>query len=1228
MINAVALARALDEPPTTDAAWWQSIPWLTVLIIAVVIVVIALLIWAIVIWRRKRAAAAAPRPVGSSAGDRLRALWEPFYRELPARALHYPTVVVMGEAGVGKSHAIATRVDWRGQTKQYQASVDHGAAMQLYLGPDVVVHELSAAVLRDVGPELKRSLHGLWRHMGPSATVLLVLDARSLLTTTPQALRELAQLVRGKISLFPARCRETLQLRIYLSHLDRIEGYEVFAASLGQDHPGLALESGDAKQEATRLLAAFDGHLAHALTARSGLEFDRMVQFYAELPQLIAGLGPLLDALSGTGEPFAERYTVSDLYLGAALPHSHVGDPFVVDRSQISVSVDRQHRRGLIGSAAMAASLAGVLLGLFGWHGRRVAAAEHAVARFEAVQDRQADVSEAETRAANDVTDAVEAMYASEILWFAASFRPDKRDIDGSFEQAIRHAYLEPDLDNPDRLALLYVTSLIYASRDNELGKLIRENRVMWADELGLSEWVIDAYVQSSHEPYDRPVTLPATIEQTGREWTLYLRQLDTSLRDGLLDGQEVEQLQRDLPRLRGPREYQVLSEVRELLRDDDNLYDRLAPLLSGSFDSWAGTNHAALESLSQVIRELDLRPGKIDGWGLARLIRGLDEIAGVAAAPYVLDTQDVHIDSEALMAVILRSRRHELIEAVLGQLEARPRAGGRAFFDQGARPVDAGLVRGYGGGPTRAIPGVYTKDAFDGQVAPVLRFAEQLAGVSTATVAEAEPPPTSEATPEVAAPAAPTAIDLFPTDKARLERMILAANTAYAGAYRRALDEYWNSFTFAPGSEIALPYVLEPFAAPNTWVSEFLLTAAHHANLGLPPADADPAKIYEPLREALADYGPLLTLLAEDKGTVPGLAPYQGLMAKLQQRVAEAAAISGDPDGEELILRLSGLGALALGISLGTEDDYAELVSEWLFGAGIDSDFWTPFMAPVQAVRNYGRADIRQKVATAWIYDVRPVVEPLLDKYPFSPASNEDAGIAELETIARKQGELPGTFWEAFDRLIRPAMADDRLAMLVGVEPPPGMLAMVRDLERLSSTLWDEKGEPLPLKVELRIEPLPIGAVDGRVATMASIGSGGGSVFGFNNRPDRQVLEIDWWSQGSSVVSLTMSTPVSEQDVLAGGAKPDERKFRSFASGEFSFFRLLDQAASPDLGNREDPITVVAMQRATRCSRQGPSGTKGVTLSWGLLVGADVREVSVVVLSDPWSVFAVRNCR
>lgn len=1234
MIGAWIHSRSHFEPPPTDESpWWEAVPWTAVIIGLLIVLVIGLCIWALLAWRRRRAAGAAPRPVGASAGQRLRSLWEPFYRRLPARARHYPTVVVLGDAGVGKTHAITARVDWRGQSSQYMASVEHGAAMQLYLGPDVVVHELSAAVLRDVGSDAKRALHDLWRNMGPSATVLLVLDARQLLRTTPQALRELAQLVRGKLSLFPARCRGTLELRVYLSHLDQIDGYEEFAAMLGKDHRGLELSSSDAAASAASLLASFDAHLAHALTTRTGDEFDRLVRFYDELPALITGLGPLLDALTGEHEPFGDRYRVRGLYLGALVPQSHVGDPFVVDRTQVAVSASRQQRRARRGSAALAAGLCSVAAGSLLWHGRRVEGAEQAVAKFRAVQDRQAQVSDTETAAATEVAAAIEAMYASEILWLGESFLDDKREIDGGFEQAIREAYLEPRLEDPDRINLLYVTALIYASNDNELGKLIYDNRVMWADELELSEWVIDAYVDASREPYDKPVDLPDRIVETGQEWSAYLLELDACLRDGLLDEDEVAKLQADLPALRGPREYEVLTEVRELLRADDDFYDRLAPLLTGSFDSWAGANHQALEQLSETLRGLRLKPGRIRGWGLAHLVEALTHMPAVGVGKgWVLGAGDeVSVDSQTLAEVILRSRRHELIVAVLESLEATRPGGGEAFFDTGARPADAGVIRGYGGGPSGGIAGYYTRDAYQARVALVLRFAEQQLAAEAAPADEAAAEGEAEAPApegEAGAAATPVELDLLPADEVLLDRVIRDATAAYAAAYRQELDRYWGSFEFKPGSAVALPYVIKALGQPGSWFTEFLTAVSRNAELGLPGEDEDLAGYYAPLRDALADYGPLRKLLLEDAGAIPGLEPYQGLMAALHKRLAEAATVPGDPEGEELSARLSGLGGLALGTELGTEDDYDELITAWLFGAGIDGEWWAPFLAPVDAVMAYGREDITFAVATAWNNDVRPLVNPLLDKYPFSPEANEDAGVDELETIVRRQGEVPGTFWERFDALIRPAMAEGHMAMLGGIEAPEGMLAMARDLERVSSTLWDEKGERVPLKVKLRIEPLPKEPVDGRYASMASIGAGGSSIYGFNNRPDKQALTIDWWDQGTAVVSLTMSAPVPADVALGGDAEPDERRYRVSASGTFSFYRLLDLGASRNLGARHDSITAVAMARATRCGKQGGSGTKGVTITWRVLAGSEEREVSVVVLSDPWAAFAVRRCR
>ncbi|NVB39241.1 hypothetical protein G6O69_15465 [Pseudenhygromyxa sp. WMMC2535] len=1238
---------ASEASSSEDPSVWSTLPWGTLLVILAVILVVALIVWGVIVWRRRQAAAAGLEPQGPGIGERLRTLWEPFYRGLPARAEHFPTIVVMGEAGAGKSHAIATNVDWRGQSNQFLSSVDHGAAMQLYLGPDVVVHELSAAVLRDVGSAAKHALSELWRRMGPSATVLVVVDARTLLSTQPAALRDLGQLVRGKISLFPQRCRADLKVRVLLSHLDEIPGYEGFAAVLGNAHGCLELEpEAGAEAEAERLLAHFDEHLVYGLTTRSADEFDRLVGFYAELPKLIIGLGPLLETLAGAGDPFATGYGVGELYLGSLSPESRVGDPFVVDRAGIAASMLRQRRRGLGGSAAMGVGISGLCVGLLSWHGSRVAAAEQAVDDFDASQDRLADVSDKETEAANVVSATIERMYASEILWFAASYGPSKLEIDNRFEQVIRESYLEPHLEDADRVELLYVTALIYASRDNDLGQLVRDNRTLWADNLSLSDWVIDAYVDASREPYERAVELPDPIEQTGREWTAYLTVLDACLTDGRLEHSEVELLQDKLPRLRGPREYEVLGQVRTLMREDEDLHDRLAPLLTESLDSWSGSNYDALERLSETIAGLRLSVGKLEGWGLSRLVSTLTKLPNHSGTSYELDVGEVHIESETLDTVIRRSRRHELITTVLDDIERRRPIGGRGFFDASARLIDAGQVRGYGGGPSSRIPGMYTRESYEASVAPVLGFADaQLGGAGAAAVVEGDGSAGDEAAGDGgaggdaagsaagadadsgSASAQPEVVDLLAEDEARLEREIRSATASYASAYRQALDEYWGSFEFSPGSAVALPYVLKPFAQQSSWFTDFLRAVVDNASLDLPSEDEDIASYYADLRASLADYGPLLTLLAEDAGTVPGLEPYQGLMAGLQKQVEEAAEVSGDPEAEELSMRLSGLGALSLAILTGAEDDVGDQVTDWLFGAGVDSQWWDPFLAPVEATMGYGRENIEDQLATAWIHDLRPELDPLFDKYPFSPESSEDIEAGELEALVRMQGKLPGSFWERFDSLARPAMEEGRLSTLAGVRAPAGMLATVRDLERMSNTLWDEKGERLPLEIALRVEPLPKEPVDGRSASMASVAAGGSSVTGFNNRPDPQVLVLDWWDQGSAVLSLTMSAPVDEQDALSGTARPDERRYRIFAAGTFSFYHLLDRAVSPDLGAREDSITAVAMSRATRCARSGPVGTKGVSLGWGVLVGETVREVSVVLLSDPWAAFAVRRC-
>src|SRR5690349_6040513 len=96
----------------------DGISWTAVIVVAIVLVLLAVAIWLVLRWRRRRDAA--PRTQNqASLADQLPPIWTRFYRDLPPRARHFPTLIVMGDAGSGKSHLIDARVDWRSQANQF-----------------------------------------------------------------------------------------------------------------------------------------------------------------------------------------------------------------------------------------------------------------------------------------------------------------------------------------------------------------------------------------------------------------------------------------------------------------------------------------------------------------------------------------------------------------------------------------------------------------------------------------------------------------------------------------------------------------------------------------------------------------------------------------------------------------------------------------------------------------------------------------------------------------------------------------------------------------------------------------------------------------------------------------------------------------------------------------------------------------------------------------------------
>lgn len=1216
------------EAEESGASTLQSLAWWHWLLLGLLVAaLLAALVWAIVAWRRRRLGAASTRPVGPSLASYLPRLWRPFYRMIPARARHFPTIVVMGAAGVGKTHAITSHVDWRGQANQFRRSVHHDAALQLYLGPNIVVHELSGPLLRDVSSGARLALWRMWRRMGPSATVVLVLDARTLLTTPPAALRELAQLVRGKIGLFPRRCQASLEVRVLLSHVDQIDGFEAFAGVVGADHEPIELEAlGPEPRDAARLVANFDAHLAYALTTRGGEAFDHLVRFYAALGELLTGLWPFLVTLRGRDEPHATPLLAGGLYLGSLTPRCHVGKPFRISEELITASLGRHHQRGLRGALAVMACGFASVAGLTEWHRARIADAEALMAELhdriaitaEVRECEDLDPTEAEMHALTDEAAAIHAYKDSQLLWLTSAWIERKRAIQESFEVTIRYTYLYPKiLCSSDRLQLHYVMALIYASHGNELGTIVLGNRALWARELDLSEDVIEHYVEASSPDMsgvdpEEPEEL-AALGGMGREWSEYLADLQAKLDPARPDtatitAAEASELRRRLPPLLTPDEYAVLMDVRAAFKRAKQLRGQFEQLLIvDPIDLWTEEQYETLRALKEALGDLlpwvsrGTDPQSTSGWGLGDLVAALKERPPAISEDFAITMhrKSAVLKGPALSALFERSRARILITQVLPRI-TQGRAEGSAFFRQSDRFARAGVVAGYGGRATESIRGYYTKEGYVQRVEPVLRHA-----------AERLAPALCD--PEGGALAA---LGMTLEDAGLLDQEILTQAEQYADAYQHELLDYYTSMELDPATEFTLPFVLQAFTQPSSWFIDFLRAVADNAALDLPADDPYTA----PLANSLGTFKPLIELLASKDGAIPGLGPYRKILGTLEP------ALGGSPeshDGAELHHRLTPLGNLTLGALQTPGSGFEGQVEQWLEGAGLAARWHGPFLAPVEEAHRLGIDNIDLEVKRAWRDEVRPIVRPILGAYPFSPAATAEVDVDEMEALVRIQGKDPGAFWTTFDRLLGPATT--RVAgvhdMLPELDEPAGLLAMTRDLERTSRILWDADGKRVPLKVVLAPLVLPREPHEDRYAAMAYLRSGGGAVYGFNQRQDPQTLELQWWNQGISVVSLEMRPEVTSVGTRTTTIEED---------GPFSFYRLLDRAETGRFPRRRPTLTEMAIERATRCAPGQAISSKPLTVVWSVSIGDTsmaTRDVRMVLRSDPWLAFSVRSC-
>jgi type VI secretion system protein ImpL len=1229
---------------TLQKIWATVSPYLMwLLIIAAVALAVYGIVKLVQWWRRRRSPAAVssgPPPMDSG---RLLQVRRAFLSGLPwanrAAVADLPTVVVLGPAGSGKTQLIGLDVDWQRQARQFLPSYTADSLLQVYLGPDCVVQEVAAPLLEDETLGARSSLRRMWQKcfsQRQKGLAVIALDVRWLADTPPDEQRRMAQLLRGKLNIISEASHAPVETRLCLTHMDGLEGFEDFARLL-KGH-GVALSFDIPKQgEEGRLASLLEGqehYLALGLTALPVDAFERLEHFYSQGGRSFAALGRFVSSLL-EGDTLSYKPRLTRVYLSSPTPEARASGTLSVMAEESNTQSLRQHylQTHLRRAVMIAAACCLPVLVAYAHFYMLLGDAQEEVEQFEATvtQMREQGLEgrgEVVEEQVNEAADAISDLWRAARWWppLHSSFPDEMLDLRQRLARGIRDSHLRPALERcrkqpqscrPEQV--VYLLASLHASNGDGLGDFVSssvqprharlwrrdtestaagtshtaasEQGHTWISALDLREPLVATYVLASDEPWERnPPCRQGAVQVSGtaqEEWSCwpyaerltFESQLRPWVEHFLFLRQTLEAGPKDLALL------DLRREERERLQAqlaDLDVYASLPTVLNLIDTSTVQVNTRHFQGIESTVQVLEWLRANRDA--LAAILNMEAEVyAGLQAVEKMGPSELLTRDGLWLTGDNKGPYRIELLQQ---SFEFRP--------PQLSRDLLQALLDSYEkagrltvSSQTAVRPGqlVLSRTPFESDLKPLVDdFTQRLKNAQL---------PTEEAV--------------------KREAYVQKRVNVFSHGYRAGLFQSIRDYRFVAPRRVLLDE-LARLTQPSSEQVDMLRDVANRANL-------EPLEgvYYEPLRNAVAPFRPIVQLMTPDKnGYYTALAPYHALVAQMHDELdavskpksgaakpgqdnaaegadkpaaaAKAPAEEGeeeapaDPATAELADMITPLEKVALSMLLEEEGSYLRKAQEWLDQQGITGELRQPFLEPFLQVQRLGKQELENTLARQWEEATGRMLRPMLERYPFNPDSKEDVDPGELEVLRRKDG----AFWQLVDQMFSRVCTERgtqwslRGPLRDKLNLPDEMLLTLSRLSRLSKLLWDEEGKQRPLMLKVQPQPLPAPPMTGVFITMSSLKCGKTTAYGFNQSPTWQEFPLSWWDQQVSSIVLELRSPA--RDVPQYLSLPWNRS-------AWSCFRLFEEAA-----------VTTDQRRQWSLALQGNNvNKKGVDISFGL---------------------------
>jgi type VI secretion system protein ImpL len=1143
--------------------WTWLIPLLGVLIM---LATGAALTW----WLRRRpqqgtTSLGTPPPMRS---NRLRKVHHGFLGGLPwlqrAAVRDLPCTVVLGPAGSGKSKLIALDVDWQRQSRQFLPSHTSDSLLKIYLGPDLVVQELSASLLEDDTPQARRALRRLWKDTfapGQHALAVLVLDIRWLAEAPPDEIRSTAQLLRGKLNLLAEIRRVPVETRLCLTHMDTLEGFKEFAQLLHTHRMPLAfaLPPHSGEGQVASLIQAQEQYLALGLTSLPMKAFERLERFYSQSHRPFEALTRFTTALLEGGTlAFVPR--LSRVYLSS--PSARAAGVLSVPTEAHEAQALRQRylRTHFKRSAMLAAVCSMPMLAAYAHFSWRLAQARENVSRFEHTvermrgqgQEEPSSLVQAEVLAAGQ---AMEKMWKAIDYWplLHYSFSTARKSLSERLSNGIRDVHLRPALErchkqpSPCRpeeavflLAVLHASSgellgdFVCASLSNRKrcpisrqGKQVGvsatkgsglESKRSWITAVNLVEDLVEEYVITRDNPWQPsspeddwaywPFSGTVTLEDQLTPWQSHLQKLQNLLRTQSEEPLSLDQLDKEL---------EALQEKRLRLQaqlEDSALFVNLPQVIDLLRAADASIDRIPSESLSSAHQTVEwLNKNRAE---LAAVLRMEEEARMGLKAVRKMSVAELLV-RDGVWLPSASSKERLRVTVTRGPIEFHPRDISRGMLQGILRyHEETGHLPFSSARNGEAAPNLFTASLseerlkFDTRIRPLVDQFTQL-------LREAN----------------------LPGEEAlQRQEHVRRHVDHFSLQYRQSLFERVNTYSFVARTPAELYEKLSHLTEPSSELVDMLREVAKGATLE--PLEGP---YYESLRDTVATFNPIVRVMKLDENGASAFKSYQDLVAQLSIELhgvprggeRSSSALPGPAtsgrSGRRTALsmeQLSPLGRIALSMMLEEEGSYLRKVDAWLEQKNLTGDLRKPFRQPFLEVRRLGRQEVERFLQEQWDMNWTRMLQPLMSRYPFNPEAVQEVEPSELEILRRQDG----AFWSFVNRVIAPICEEhgtewvlrgavgDRLAL------PKEMLPTLSQLSRLSRALWDSEGRSRPLMLQVMPLPLPTSPQPGSFVTLAALKCGKTAAFAYNQSPSWQTFPLDWWDQQTASLVLELRSP------------------------------------------------------------------------------------------------------